>query len=187
MQKKLAWLPISIFAFDDKRARRNIVMAGLRRLQRLRPGIAAKGFFVQETGDLSAVGRSEFFLMSTACQGVGERGERIAEGWLVARGWQVLERRFRSGHRDIDLVMQRTVDGGRLVAFVEVKTRVSAAFGGPLAAVQWRKQREMAKAARDWMSRFHRPGNVYRFDVVGVVFGGTQPEVVHIENAFAVR
>jgi HK97 family phage major capsid protein len=35
------------------------------------------------------------------------------------------------------------------------------------------------------MSRFHRPGTVYRFDVVGVVFGGTQPEVVHIENAFA--
>jgi hypothetical protein len=45
----------------------------------------------------------------------------------------------------------------------------------------------MAKAARDWMGRFHRSGDVYRFDVVGVVFGGPEPEVIHIENAFAVR
>jgi len=111
-------------------------------------------------------------------QVLGERGERVAERWLVARGWSIVDRRFRSGHRDIDLVAELTGDGrGRVVAFVEVKTRVSAAYGGPLGAVHWRKQREMAKAARDWISRFHRPGDVYRFDVVGVVFGGEQPEV----------
>ena len=121
-------------------------------------------------------------------QVLGERGERVAERWLVARGWSIVDRRFRSGHRDIDLVAELTGDGrGRVVAFVEVKTRVSAAYGGPLGAVHWRKQREMAKAARDWISRFHRPGDVYRFDVVGVVFGGELPEVVYVENAFAVR
>jgi len=119
---------------------------------------------------------------------LGERGERVAERWLASRGWTIVDRRFRSGHRDIDLVAELAGDGQeRVVAFVEVKTRVSSAFGGPLGAVHWRKQREMARAARDWMSRFHRPGNVYRFDVVGVIFGGTQPEIVHIENAFAVR
>jgi putative endonuclease len=119
---------------------------------------------------------------------LGERGERVAERWLASRGWRIVDRRFRSGHRDIDLVAELAAEGkGRLVAFVEVKTRVSTAYGGPLGAVHWRKQREMARAARDWMSRFHQPGDVYRFDVVGVVFGGTQPEVVHIENAFAVR
>ncbi|MEO7503172.1 MAG: YraN family protein [Gemmatimonadaceae bacterium] len=121
-------------------------------------------------------------------QVLGERGERVAERWLLSKGWQMLNRRFRSGHRDIDLVAARAVDGGeRLVAFVEVKTRVSAAFGGPLGAVHWRKQREMSRAARDWIGRFHRSGDVYRFDVVGVVFGGEAPEIVHIENAFAVR
>ena len=73
------------------------------------------------------------------------------------------------------------------MAFVEVKTRVSADYGGPLGAVHWRKQRELVKAARDWMGRFHRFGDVYRFDVIGVVFGVTGPEVIHIENAFAVR
>ena len=125
--------------------------------------------------------------MSTARQILGERGERIAEQWLQARGWRVLDRRFRSGHRDIDLVIEQTGAEGRVVAFVEVKTRVSAAFGGPLGAVHWRKQREMTRAARDWLSRSRETGGAYRFDVVGVIYGPGPPEIVHVENAFRVR
>ncbi len=83
--------------------------------------------------------------------------------------------------------MERIGAEGRTVAFVEVKTRVSAAFGGPLGAVHWRKQREMVRAARDWMVRNRGGGGCYRFDVVGVVYGMGPPEVVHIENAFQVR
>lgn len=129
-------------------------------------------------------------IMSATRQVLGERGERIAEQFLEKKGGHILERRFRSGHRDIDLVAEWTKQSGveRMIAFVEVKTRVSPDFGGPLGAVHWRKQRELAKAARDWMARFHRSGDAYRFDVVGVVFGGlTGPEVIHIENAFSVR
>ena len=125
--------------------------------------------------------------MSTAKQELGKRGERIAEEWLVNNGWHVVERRFRSGHRDIDLVMERQNAEGRLVAFVEVKTRLSAAYGGPLGAVHWKKQREMARAARDWMSRERTAGDNFRFDVVGILFGAGSPEVIHIENAFRVR
>lgn len=128
-------------------------------------------------------------LMLAARQVLGERGERLAEEWLVERGWAILERRFRSGHRDIDLVVQRAdAPGGmRLVAFVEVKTRASGGFGGPLAAVHWRKQREMARAARDWIATHRRAGDSYRFDVVGIVSGQGVPQIVHVENAFVVR
>ena len=125
--------------------------------------------------------------MTAARQILGERGERIAEDHLTAKGWRILDRRFRSGHRDIDLVVEQNGAGGRLVAFVEVKTRVRDSFGGPLGAVHWRKQREMAHAARDWMSRHREAGDSFRFDVVGVVYGQGAPEVVHIENAFTVR
>ena len=126
--------------------------------------------------------------MSAAKQELGRRGERIAEEWLVNHGWQIVERRFRSGHRDIDLVVERRQGAeGRLVVFVEVKTRVSAGYGGPLGAVHWRKQREMVHAARDWMSHGRAAGDNFRFDVVGVLFGGGSPQVIHIENAFQVR
>ncbi|HEY3258197.1 MAG TPA: YraN family protein [Gemmatimonadaceae bacterium] len=127
--------------------------------------------------------------MLAARQVLGMRGEKIAEQFLVKKGGRILDRRFHSGHRDIDLVAEWISQGGveRMVAFVEVKTRVSPDYGGPLGAVHWRKQRELVKAARDWMARFHRSGDAYRFDVVGVVFGPTGPEVVHVENAFMVR
>ena len=45
--------------------------------------------------------------MSAARQEFGEVGERVAERWLRHRGWRVLQRRFRNGHRDIDLVAER--------------------------------------------------------------------------------
>lgn len=101
----------------------------------------------------------------------------------------VLNRRFRSGHRDIDLVVsrERLGESGRTIAFVEVKTRLSDGYGGPLGAVHWRKQRELARAARDWMGRFSEPGDAYRFDVVGVTFSRGSEEVTHVENAFSVR
>ena len=126
--------------------------------------------------------------MTATRQLIGEEGERIAEAWFVARGWRIMERRFRSGHRDIDLVAERTLEGSsRVVVFVEVKARASNGYGGPLGAVRWRKQRELARAARDWMARFHQPGDIYRFDVIGVLLSGAAPEVVHVENAFTVR
>ncbi len=133
--------------------------------------------------------------MLTARQAMGARGERLAEEWLALRGWRVLDRRFRSGHRDIDLVVERAgavkatdASGGvRMVAFVEVKTRASGGFGGPLAAVHWRKQREMARAARDWIAKNRRPGDNYRFDVIGIVDCDQRPEIVHVENAFVVK
>ena len=125
--------------------------------------------------------------MSAAKQELGRRGERIAEEWLVRKGWRVVERRFRSGHRDIDLVVERVGAEGRLIAFVEVKTRVSAGYVGPLGAVHWRKRREMARAARDWMSRPDAPRGNFRFDVVGIVYGQGPAQVIHIENAFQVR
>ena len=125
--------------------------------------------------------------MSKTRQQLGERGEAIAAEHLVARGWRIVDRRFRSGHRDIDLVVQRKADDSRLIAFVEVKTRATPGFGGPLGAVHWRKQREMAHAARDWMSRHRLPNDTFRFDVIGVVYGNGPPEIIHVENAFQVR
>ena len=125
--------------------------------------------------------------MTAARQLLGLRGERIAEEWLVRKGWCVVERRFRSGHRDIDLVVERMGAEGRVIAFVEVKTRVSSGYGGPLGAVHWKKQREMARAARDWMSRQPGPPATFRFDVVGLTYGKGPVEVIHFENAFQVR
>ena len=118
--------------------------------------------------------------MSAVTQALGELGERIAERWLRRRGWRILQRRFRSGHRDIDLVVER--DG--VVAFVEVKARRGDRFGGPLCAVNWKKQKELGRSARVWIDRHGRPLDAYRFDVVGVLVAGDAVRIRHVEHAF---
>ena len=123
--------------------------------------------------------------MSTGTQSTGLEGERIAEQWLSARGWEIIDRRFRNGHRDVDLIVAREdSEAARTIAFVEVKARASSSFGGPLAAVGWQKQRELCRSARVWISRHQRPGDSYRFDVIGIILGHGRVEVQHIENAF---
>ena len=120
--------------------------------------------------------------MSAAKQAFGELGERIAERWLRRAGWRVLQRRFRSGHRDIDLVVER--DG--TVAFVEVKARRGTRFGQPVEAVNWRKQKELSKSAMVWIDRHGRAPEVYRFDVIGVLLEKDRVRIRHVPDAFRV-
>jgi putative endonuclease len=116
-------------------------------------------------------------------QRLGIMGERIAERWLAGQGWRTLGRRVRSGHRDLDLVMER--DG--VVAFVEVKARRAGCFGDPVEAVDWRKRRELVRSALVWMDRFGGRGLVYRFDVVGVLMEGGRARIRHVPDAFELR
>jgi putative endonuclease len=121
--------------------------------------------------------------MSAATQEFGELGERIAERWLRRNGWRIVQRRFRSGHRDIDLIVERD----DTVAFVEVKARRGSRFGDPVEAVNWSKQKELARSASVWIDRHGRPSDSYRFDVVGVLVEGERVRVRHVPNAFSIQ
>ena len=85
-------------------------------------------------------------------------------GYLVACGWQVEAHRFRIGRHDLDLIVRR----GRLVAFVEVKTRRSPLCGSALESVSALKRRSIERVALGWRLRHGRAGDEYRFDLVAV-------------------
>jgi putative endonuclease len=119
--------------------------------------------------------------MSKARQALGLQGERIAARWLQRAGWAVLAHRFRSGHRDVDLIVQRA----DVVAFVEVKTRRGDGFGGPIEAVHWRKRRELSRSAQVWVDRHGPAAATYRFDVVGVLVEGERVRIRHVADAFS--
>lgn len=117
---------------------------------------------------------------------VGRRYEGLAAAWLQARGWGILARNARGGHREIDLVARRR----GVVAFVEVKARRSLAWGHPLEAITRRKRRDVEAAARRWMLE-HRGDaalsgvRTWRFDVVGVVHEpGGLPRIEHLADAW---
>jgi putative endonuclease len=108
-------------------------------------------------------------------------GERVALAYLTSCGWSIEAHRFRLGRHDIDLIARR----GRIVAFVEVKTRSSAAFGAAVEAVGYTKRAAIASVASLWMLRYGRPTDDYRFDVICVEESrGPEAAVEHIEDAW---
>jgi putative endonuclease len=119
--------------------------------------------------------------MTKTTNAFGELGERIAERWLARQGYTVLARRWRSGHRDIDLIASRD----HIVAFVEVKTRAAMEFGDPVEAVHAKKQRSLIRSAREWLARHESAESAEcRFDVVGVLLRERRVYVRHVEGAF---
>ncbi|MGD8698664.1 MAG: YraN family protein [Gemmatimonadales bacterium] len=112
---------------------------------------------------------------------LGIRGERLAASHLERLGYTILERNYRSGRREVDLV----VGLGDTVAFVEVKTRAGQGFGHPLEAITALKRREVERVAVRWQQRNGRPGQHYRFDAVGVLIeDNAAPVIEHIPDAW---
>lgn len=112
---------------------------------------------------------------------LGVLGERLASRYFERLGYTILERNYRFGHREIDLIVRL----GDLVAFVEVKARAGDGYGHPLQAITALKRREVERVARLWQQRHGRPGSFYRFDAVGVIIRrGTDPIIEHIPNAW---
>jgi putative endonuclease len=112
----------------------------------------------------------------------GKRGEDLAERYLKKKGYRVVERNYRCALGEVDLI----VLDGRVIVFVEVKTRSGDRFGTPAEAVERRKQRKMIRAAQFFLTHKRLHQREARFDVVGISWPGPQPVIEHIENAFEV-
>ena len=110
---------------------------------------------------------------------LGRAGEEAAAGHLSAHGWRVLARGWRAAGREIDLVVER--EG--IVALVEVKTRRAGGLAPPAAAVDWRKQRQLAAAGNVAAARWPE-ARAFRFDVIGVTWSSDGPAIDHLEDAF---
>ena len=122
---------------------------------------------------------------------LGARGEELAARHLEARGYQVVERNFRTRYGELDVVVRDS----RCLVFCEVKTRIvrdgagAADVLGPFAAIGHRKRRQVRAMAREWLGQSRlegpRPSEV-RFDAIGVSFdpAGRLVALEHLEAAF---
>ena len=105
----------------------------------------------------------------------GRAGEEAAARYLEGCGWRVLERNYRRGPGEVDIVAR----DGDCVVFVEVKTHGDPAYlewsVGPL------KRHRIISASRRWLLAHPDSDSSYvRYDVV-LVGGG---RVEHIRDAF---
>ena len=120
--------------------------------------------------------------MSGNRQQLGAEGERAAAKLLRRYRYRILQQNYRCRVGEVDLI---ALDGTTVV-FVEVKTRTQEGFGSPLEAVDRRKQRQMARAARYFLSEHDLHDRPVRFDVVGVWWEGGRITCELIQNAFEV-
>jgi putative endonuclease len=118
---------------------------------------------------------------STPEQAHGRLGEDLAHRFLRRHGLTIVARNFhqRAGRGELDIVAW---DRQTLV-FVEVKTRASAEFGDPGRAVGTDKERDLRRAAGEYLRRCGTPSEQARFDLVSIVLT-KPPEIEWIKDAF---
>lgn len=114
--------------------------------------------------------------MSDYRRRVGAAGEDLAAAWYQAAGYEILARNWRCGEGELDLVCRL----GEIVVVCEVKTRRSAAFGAPVEAVTWAKQRRVRRLGARWLREHGVRCRQVRFDVAAVTGGRVQV----VEGAF---
>lgn len=106
---------------------------------------------------------------------LGARGEQLASEYYRGRGATILASNLRSGRDELDLVVLE----GRVLVFVEVKTRTAEQGGAGWFAVDARKRRALRRVARAWIRSVGGVPHT-RFDVVEVlVCHRTPPRIVH--------
>lgn len=115
---------------------------------------------------------------------LGRRGEDVACEFLSGKGHTIVQRNFRSGHLEIDII---SLDRNG-VHFVEVKSRVAPVMISPEENVTESKQRKVADAALRYLNsardkRISSDMDV-NFDVVAVTFDRGKEIVEWFPNAF---
>lgn len=117
--------------------------------------------------------------MADARRSLGSSGEDLAARFLVAKGFAVVARGWRTRYGEVDLIVR----DGRGVRFVEVKTRRNADFGPPEEAVTARKLRTIAALAEQFLAARGWQHLDRQIDVIAITPGADgRPTLRHLED-----
>lgn len=111
-------------------------------------------------------------------QEVGRWGEEVATAHLVAQGYAIVERNWKLGHYEIDIIAQKD----EYIIFAEVKTRENDNTD-PVDAVNTRKRNHMIASANAYLHKFNIPFE-YRFDIIAITGVPGNFKLEHIPDAF---
>ena len=110
---------------------------------------------------------------------LGKWGEDLAAAYLQGKGYIIINRDWKSGHRDIDIIVK---DEAGTIVFVEVKTRRNRVFGEPEEAIDYRKMQSLQLAINHYI-KSHNINDDVRFDIISII-GTTdsEPDINHIKD-----
>ena len=105
-------------------------------------------------------------------------GEEIACKFLKGKGYSIVEKNFRKGFGELDIV---AIYKNTLI-FAEVKTRTTTLFGGAKEAITSYKLSKLIKTAKYYKMTHSNLPEAMRIDAVLISLKGKDREIVHIEN-----
>jgi len=110
-------------------------------------------------------------------------GETEAARMLEKKGFRIVERNWRMGHLEVDLIAESRTE----IVFTEVKARTTT-YGGkmPEEFVDETKRKRMVAAANAYI-KYRKIEKLPRFDIIGILVNAATQEITyrnHLENAF---
>lgn len=111
---------------------------------------------------------------------IGQVGEQMACDFLQSRGHQILDRNWRAGHLELDIVSEAP-DG---LHFIEVKARTAPVTTTVTDQVNKVKQKRISAAAVQYLNKKNLGGKEVFFDIVSVLFDGSQTVVRYFPQAW---
>ncbi|MEO8398193.1 MAG: YraN family protein [Ignavibacteriaceae bacterium] len=122
--------------------------------------------------------------MSQTSKQFGDEGEELAAELLQNKSYEIVERNYRFGKGEIDIIAKSP--DKKFLIFVEVKSRKNLEFGEPEYAITKNKMSQLRKIASAYIYEKEINEDVdFRFDVVAILFRQKQkPLIEHYENAF---
>lgn len=111
---------------------------------------------------------------------VGKHGENQSAHYLIQKGYRLIEMNFRKNYTEIDIIATKD----NTLVFIEVKTRVSDAFGKPFEAITRDKITNLVRTAQLYSKMHPELPTSLRIDAIGVTMdkNGTVEDIEHIEN-----
>jgi putative endonuclease len=109
----------------------------------------------------------------------GLKGEREAVNFLTQNGYQILEKNWRTGKFEIDIIAKIS----DIIVIAEVKTRTGTFFQEPFEAVTRKKQKFLIEAANAYIE-INKLDLEVRFDIISIVYNNGNFKIFHIIDAF---
>jgi len=110
---------------------------------------------------------------------VGKKGEDEAVKYLTGKGFEILERNFRFGRNEVDIIARLE----NLLVFIEVKMRSSNLFGYPETFVSDSQVERILDTAEEYQHRINWSGDI-RFDIISIEKEDLKSKITHFEDAF---
>jgi putative endonuclease len=117
--------------------------------------------------------------MNTKTTGI--LGEKLAQEFLKARGYQIVAKNYRSPDGEIDIIASK--DG--VIVFVEVRAKHSPIFGTPEESITRRKKKKLVLVSQHYLQTLTEPPPFWSIDFIGIEINrlGMAVRIEQIENA----